>query len=215
MKTHDGYIPRAIKDLCNEINRVKGIVKQSLQLGEQQKAMLTDQLSVIMDKVPACFDDAEEARASLLSHKEDAVLETVFARVSDLIGKTAWRDAKGHCAIHEENFENLQIAISDFLVPLLRKAGWFVDADDGLLTCNPVKENHIELRRRTPDKVLEQYMINMAEYQARQRALLSTIQLARRALTTMCDNDELLTPTGMRKLARTTLDKLTGSKETP
>ena len=42
------------------------------------------------------------------------------------------------------------------------------------------------------------------------RCLLEKLQLARRALTTMLDDDELFTPTGMRNLARATLDRLNG-----
>lgn len=210
MRTHDGYIPRAIKDLCNEINRVKGVVANSLQFGEQQKAMLADALSVIMDKVPPLVDESDEVRVLGAGKTEDAVRETVFARVLAIIGETAWV-TDGRPAIEAENFENLQIAITDFLVPLLRKAGWFVDEDDGLLTCGGVKENHVEIKRRSPDEVQEQFMLKTAEFQMQRSVLLEKLQLARRSLTTMCDPDELLTPTGFREHARVTLDKLNGN----
>jgi len=143
MRTHDGYIPRAIKDLCNEINRVRFLVTHSDQLGAQQKARLEGQLDVIADKVSACYSDAP-CDAHLAAAE---VYELVRIRVDAMIKKQSWCDP---VAIPMEHFENLQEDIANFLVPLLRKAGWFVDEDDGLLTCacSHHKENEEKRWRR-------------------------------------------------------------------
>ena len=66
--------------------------------------------------------------------KTGRLLAKVLSRIHSIINEHAWADGKGGYTIEQENFENLEITLSAFITPLLRKAGWFVDEDDSMLT---------------------------------------------------------------------------------
>ncbi|KKN07114.1 hypothetical protein LCGC14_1070460 [marine sediment metagenome] len=203
MRTHDGYIPRAIKDLCNEINRVRGVVTHSDQLGAQQKAMLEGQLDVIADKVSACTSGV----ASCEVHTSDAkVYELVRERVDCMIKKYTWIDPE---AMPAQHFKGFREDIADFLVPLLRQAGWFVDEDDGMLTCvcNHHKENEVLLLKRPPDVINEEMQLNLANAQLVARFNSEKMEVAIKTLR-LLETSDRLTLKAVSEIALKALDDI-------
>lgn len=148
---------------------------------------------------------ATEKRASAV----DAHLRNkILARIDDIIKQSAWVDVDGS-SIHEENFENLQIALSDYIMPLLRKAGWFVDEDDGLLTCitNNRKENDVILRKRTPEEREDYIHIKLAEWQLKDRFNSDKMRIAIATLR-LLETSDRLTLGAVREIALKGLDDI-------
>ena len=140
----------------------------------------------------------------------------VIGKLYDILAEHAWTDRDGTNVIRQENLENLQIALADYITPLLRKAGWFVDEDDDMLTCAPgIKENHVYLRKKTEAEREDYIHIKLAEFQLKDRFNSDKMRIAIKALR-LFETSDRLTLKAVSEIALKAMDDIAsiGNPET-
>ena len=132
----------------------------------------------------------------------------VIGKLYEIIQQHAWVDRDGGSAIRQENYENLQLALANYITPLLRKAGWYVDEDDGMLTCAPgIKENHIYLRKKTEEERVDYIHMKLTEWQLKDKFNSDKMRVAIATLRLLETNNRL-TLAAVREIALKALDDI-------
>jgi len=202
----DEMEPYAMHDLMCEINRIKRLIA-----GEYCSGYLDDLTTEQQSRLNGQLDILKDVYTSFISHTENLDSDThatlfvkVCSRMYDIIRSVEWGGSA-----NEDGIEKLQLALSDYIVPLLRKSGWFVDECDGLLTCvcSHHKENEVLLMKRPPDVINEEMQLNLANAQLVARFNSDKMRVAISALR-LLETSDRLTAKAVSEIALKALDDI-------
>jgi hypothetical protein len=132
--------------------------------------------------------------------KAISIKDKVSQRIQNIIEEHAWVDGKGHSAIQQENYENLEISLTEYIVPLLDKAGYFVDQDDGMLT---------RVNKMNPQEIAEKYVdkVRLQNQQLVNRFSSDKLRIAIATLR-LLETSDRLTPVAVKEIALKALDDM-------
>ncbi len=198
--------PYAMHNLICEINRIKRLIA-----GEYCKDYLDGLTPEQQSRMNGQLDILKDVYTSFIAHTENLDSDThatlfvkVCSKMYDVIRSVEW-----HGGGDEEGIEKLQLALCDYITPLLRKAGWFVDEDDGLLTCvcSHHKENEVLLMKRPPDVINEEMQLNLANAQLVARFNSDKMRIAISAFR-LLESSDRLTSKAVSEIALKALDDI-------